>query len=44
MLFEIAGFLTGIAGVGVAFWMLYRRDSGRVLSGIYGPGGGRAGA
>lgn len=42
MLFEITGFLSGVAGMGVALWLLHRRDSSRVLSGIYGLGRGRA--
>lgn len=44
MLFEIAGFLSGVAGMGVAFWVLYMRDSSRVMRGIYGWGRGRQGA
>ncbi|WP_290546455.1 hypothetical protein [Aestuariivirga sp.] len=36
MLFEILGFLSGTVGIGAAFWMLYRRDSSRVVEGIYG--------
>jgi len=42
MLFEVAGFLSGVAGVGVAFWLLYQRDSSRVVASIYGTPGGRA--
>ncbi len=41
MLFEIAGFLSGVAGIGVAFWLLYQRDSSRVVASIYGTGGAR---
>ncbi len=40
MLFEIAGFLAGVTGIGVAFWLLYQRDSSRVVQGIYGIGRG----
>jgi hypothetical protein len=39
MLFEVAGFLSGVAGVGVAFWLLYQRDSTRVVANIYSTGG-----
>ena len=41
MVFEIAGFLSGVAGIGAAFWFLYMRDSDRVMRGIYGERGGR---
>lgn len=39
MVFEIAGFLSGVAGIGVCFWFLYMRDSSTVVSGVYGHGG-----
>ncbi len=41
MLFEVVGFLSGVAGVGVAFWLLYQRDRTRVVANIYGTGGAR---
>ena len=40
MLFEIAGFLAGVSSIGAAFWLLYMRDSSRVVQGVYGAGGG----
>ena len=40
MLFEIAGFVAGVTGIGIAFWLLYQRDSHRVVQGIYGRGRG----
>jgi hypothetical protein len=36
MAFEIAGFVSGVAGIALALWVLYRRDSSRVVQGIYG--------
>ena len=36
MFFEVAGFLSGVAGVGAAFWLLYQRDSTRVVASVYG--------
>jgi hypothetical protein len=36
MVFEVAGFLTGVAGIGLGFLYLYMRDSTAVFSGIYG--------
>jgi hypothetical protein len=36
LVFEIAGFLTGVAGIGLGFLYLYRRDSTAVFSGIHG--------
>ena len=46
MLFEVAGFLSGVAAIAVAFWLLYQRDSSRVVADIYGvrgtPGRGPA--
>ena len=36
MLFEVLGFLSGIGGIGAAFWLLYQYDSSRVVEGIYG--------
>lgn len=41
MVFEILGFLSGTAGIGVAFWLLYQRDSSRVVEGVYGVRRGR---
>lgn len=41
MLFEVMGFLFGVAGVGAAFWGLYQRDSSRVVEGVYGVRRGR---
>ena len=35
MVFELAGFLCGVAGVGSAFLLMYRRDSSRVMRSIY---------
>lgn len=35
MFFEVVGFLSGCAGIGAAFWLLHRRDRGRVISGFY---------
>ncbi len=31
MFFETAGFLVGMAGVGSAFWLLYRRQASRLI-------------
>jgi hypothetical protein len=42
--FEFAGFVSGLAGIGLALWLLYRRDRSRVLRGVYGQTGGRQGA
>lgn len=36
MVFEIAGFLTGVAAIGVGFWVMHVRDRTAVFSGIYG--------
>ena len=41
MLFEVLGFLSGITGIGAAFWLLYQRDSSRVVEGVYGVRRGR---
>lgn len=41
MVFEIAGFLTGVVGIGLGFWVMYMRDSTTVVSGIYGHGNGK---
>ena len=41
MLFEVLGFLSGVAGIGAAFWLLYARDSSRVVEGVYGVRRGR---
>jgi len=41
MLFEILGFVSGVAAIGAAFWLLYQRDSSRVVAGVYGVGRGR---
>ena len=41
MLFEVLGFLSGVAGIGAAFWLLYQRDSSRVVEGVYGVRRGR---
>lgn len=41
MLFEVLGFLSGIAGIGTAFWLLYQHDSSRVVEGVYGVRRGR---
>ena len=41
MLFEVLGFLSGIIGIGAAFWLLYQRDSSRVVEGVYGVRRGR---
>jgi hypothetical protein len=35
MLFEIAGFLCGVGGIGAAFWFLHRREADRVVASIY---------
>ncbi len=35
MLFEIAGFLCGVGGIGAAFWLLHRRDAERLVASIY---------
>lgn len=43
-MFEFAGFVSGLAGIGLALWLLYRRDRSRVLRGVYGQTGGRQGA
>jgi hypothetical protein len=32
--FEVAGFLSGVAGIGMALWVLHRRDRGRVIAGF----------
>jgi len=36
MLFEIAGFLSGVTSIAMALWLLHRRDSGRVMQAIQG--------
>lgn len=36
MVFEIAGFFAGLAGIGLALVVLYRRDHGRVVERVYG--------
>lgn len=41
MLFEVLGFLSGLAGIGAAFCLLYQRDSSRVVEGVYGVRRGR---
>jgi hypothetical protein len=41
MLFEVLGFLSGVVGIGVAFLLLYERDSSRVVEGVYGVRRGR---
>ena len=43
-MFELAGFFSGLAGIGLALWLLYRRDRSLVLRGVYGQTGGRQGA
>ncbi|WP_373503219.1 hypothetical protein [Aestuariivirga sp.] len=35
MFFEIAGFLSGVAGIAVAFGLLLRHQRERVISGFY---------
>lgn len=39
MVFEIAGFLTGVAGIGLGLLYLHMRDKSAVYSGIYGHSG-----
>lgn len=39
MVFEVAGFLTGVAGIGLGLLYLHKRDSSAVFSGIYGQTG-----
>ncbi|WP_395685208.1 hypothetical protein [Aestuariivirga sp.] len=39
MVFEIAGFFAGLAGIGLALFVLYRRDHGRIVQGVYGRAG-----
>ena len=41
MVFEIAGFLTGVAGIGLGLWIMHKRDKTAVFSGIYGQHGGK---
>jgi hypothetical protein len=41
MLFGLLGFLSGTAAIGAAFWLLYQRDSSRVVEGVYGVRRGR---
>ena len=41
MFFEMAGFLFGMAGIGSAFWLLYRRETNRVMGAINGATAGR---
>jgi hypothetical protein len=44
MSFETAGFLVGMLGVGSAFWVLYRRQSNRLMGAMNaGPGPRRRG-
>ncbi|WP_421694441.1 hypothetical protein [Aestuariivirga sp.] len=43
MFFEVAGFLSGVASIGAALWLLHRRDSERVMRGIHGINGIRGG-
>ena len=38
---EVMGFFAGLAGIGAAFWLLYRHDSSRVMLAVYGQKGGR---
>lgn len=44
MLFELLGFLSGVAAIGAGLWLLYQRDSSRVVEGVYGVARGRQGA
>ena len=41
MLFEVLGFVSGVAAIAAAFWLLYERDSSRVVEGVYGVGRSR---
>ena len=41
MLFEVLGFVSGVAAIGAAFWLLYEHDSSKVVEGIYGVRRGR---
>lgn len=41
MVFEVAGFLTGVVGIGLGLWFMYVRDSSTVVSGIYGHRNGK---
>ena len=41
MLFEVLGFLSGVAGIGVGLWLLYHHDSRRVVEGVEGVRRGR---
>lgn len=41
MLFGLLGFLSGVTGIGAAFWLMYQRDSSRVVEGVYGVRRGR---
>jgi hypothetical protein len=43
MIFEIAGFLAGMAAIGVALALLYLRDSSRVLGSFYAGRSARSG-
>ncbi len=36
MLFEVAGFLSGVCCIAGALWLMHRRDSGRVMAAIQG--------
>jgi hypothetical protein len=42
--FEFLGFVSGLAGIGLAMFLLYRRDRSRVVRGFYGQTSGRQGA
>jgi len=41
---ELAGFVSGLVGIGLALVLLYRRDRSRVVRRVYGQTGGRQGA
>lgn len=44
MFFESAGFVVGMLGVGSAFWVLYRRQTNRLMGAFNaGPAGRRRG-
>ncbi len=40
MVFEISGFVTGVAGIGAGWWLLWHHDLVKVLSN-FGDGRGR---
>ena len=44
MVFEMAGFLVGMSGVGSVLWLLYRRQTSRVMGAIMASAGPRAAA